>query len=506
MGIKLLDNSFEIVRYAPRLPSTFISENNQYLFIFMEVDKTLSTLSTCEVIAPSGAHAGHFRSLQFTLEIIYESQGGGYQSNQKLSARPLVVCNCGTDAAGLIRQLHLFPVNELMEGYKRVMAALSENLLTVSMLLCVFFLPGVQTACHSTHKGINISAPRHLASLSGSCLLIPCSFTDNKTMKFDGRRKTFGIWIKTSTLIGAYPQNTVYNSSWSKSKYGINIIGSLSEKNCTTVFSHMIQSNTGRYFFQVESGLFRSIATCDPVQITVNDSAWSPRIEISGVMKEKNSVTVTCSALTPCPYSPPELTLNLQPNPHRQMERNTDGTFTTTIQQNITLSEIHDGHNIICFARYPVAGGKHKTANAEVTLSVFSAPKNTSAWITLAKGKWVELRCSSRANPPVSIFTWFENTTNGAVKSGEGENYGVQVTEEKTYYCVATNDVGSQTSPEIHLTLPTIEIELSNEVLGRQGIDSSKVQIPILTGLGVMMLVCLLAIIIWFHKKRSGTP
>uniref|UniRef100_A0A087Y4A1 Ig-like domain-containing protein n=1 Tax=Poecilia formosa TaxID=48698 RepID=A0A087Y4A1_POEFO len=291
----------------------------------------------------------------------------------------------------------------------------------------------------STHKGINITAPRHLDSLSGSCLLIPCSFTDDKTMKFDSRKYSS-------------QQQLVKKQIWNQHNW-----------------KSEIQSYRGKYFFRVESGPFRSIATCDPVHCDLffifiichllmlsvslkwNQSAVkcvcdSPRIEISGDVKEKNSVTIMCSALTPCPQSPPGLTFNLQPNPHRQMQKNKDGTFTTTIQQNITLSEIHDGYNIICFARYPVAGGKHKTANAEVTLSVSYAPKNTSAFISLTKGRWVELRCSSRAKPPVRVFTWFENTTTGAMKAGEGENYGVQVTEGKTYYCVATNDVGSQTS------------------------------------------------------------
>ncbi|XP_027861661.1 sialic acid-binding Ig-like lectin 7 isoform X1 [Xiphophorus couchianus] len=393
-----------------------------------------------------------------------------------------------------------------MEGCKRVMAALSENLLTVSMLLSVFFLPGIQTACHSTHMGINITAPKHVDALSGSCLLIPCSFTDDKIMKFDSRRKTFGIWIKTSIYIVSFPRNIVYNTSWSESKYGINIIGSLSERNCTTVFSKMVKEYGGTYYFRVESGPFRSFATCDPIQVTVKDSAWSPRIEISGDMKEKNSVTVTCSALTPCPQSPPGLTLNLQPNPHRQMERNKDGTFTTTIQQNITLSEIHDGYNITCFAIYPVDGGKHKSADTDVTLSVSYSPKNTSVSITLTKGRWVELRCSSRAKPPVSVFTWFEKTSNGALKVGEGENYGLHVTEEEAYYCVATNDVGSQKSPEIRLTLPAIGIGLSHEGLGRKGIERSEVHIPILTVLGIIMLFCVFKIIIWLHRKRPQTP
>ncbi|XP_014875297.1 uncharacterized protein LOC106938001 [Poecilia latipinna] len=144
-------------------------------------------------------------------------------------------------------------------------------------------------------------------------------------------------------------------------------------------------------------------------------SGWSPRIEISGDVKEKNSVTVTCSALTPCPYSPPGLTLNLQPNPHRQMERNTDGTFTTTIQQKITLSDSNDVSNITCSARYPVNGGKHKTANTEVTLSVSYAPKSTSAF------NWVELNCSSRASPPISCITWSKNSTYKAMIVAEGD-------------------------------------------------------------------------------------
>ncbi|MEQ2176638.1 hypothetical protein GOODEAATRI_030040, partial [Goodea atripinnis] len=166
------------------------------------------------------------------------------------------------------------------------------------------------------------------------------------------------------------PLNVIYNSSKSKNSYEMSITGNLSEKNCTTVLSHVISSQADKYFFRIENGLMRATASCDPVHLTVRDSAWSPRIEISGDVKEKDSVTITCSALTPCPQSPPELTWNLQQGSHRQIEKNTDGTFTTKIQQTITLSDTHDGSNIICSVRYPVDGGKHKAAKTEVTLSV----------------------------------------------------------------------------------------------------------------------------------------
>ncbi|MEQ2246195.1 hypothetical protein ILYODFUR_035743, partial [Ilyodon furcidens] len=180
-------------------------------------------------------------------------------------------------------------------------------------------------------------------------------------------------------------------------------------------------------------------------------SPWSPSINISGDdLKEHQSVTITCSALTPCPHSPPELTWNLQQDSHRQTEKNTDGTFTTKIQENITLSDTHDGY-IRCSARYPVNGG-NKTAETAVTLSVSYAPKDTSASIRpsglVSAGSWVELNCSSRAKPPAS-FTWFRNSKHGAINVSVGQVYSFSVTEGGEFYCVATNDLGRQTSSRI---------------------------------------------------------
>ncbi|XP_043960718.1 myelin-associated glycoprotein-like [Gambusia affinis] len=436
-----------------------------------------------------------------------------------------------------------------MEGYNRVMAALTENVLTVSVFLSVFFLP-VQTGC-SKNLSLGITAPKTLEGLSGSCLLLPCSFletpretsdeerqkfkvalqtspdfgqdsqdgthnsshpgddhemnTTGNLKKFDDRRETIGVWITDEHGVESFPQNVIYNSSQSQNRYTVNVIGNLSEKNCSTLFTSMQPIQATKFYFRMESGPFRATAVCDPVQITIRDSAWSPRIEISGEMKEKNSVTVTCSAPTPCPQSPPELTWNLQPNPHRQMGRNTDGTFTTTIQQDITLSEIHNGYNIFCSARYPVDEGEHKTANTNVTLSVSYSPKNTSVSITLTKGRWVELLCSSRANPPVSVFTWYEKTSNGAMKVGEGEKYGLNATEDGAYYCVATNDVGSQASPEIHLISPVIAYEPTDEIAERKGTDFYQIQTTLFSGAAFLVLVCLLKIIMWVHRiKRKN--
>ncbi|XP_030281585.1 vascular cell adhesion protein 1-like [Sparus aurata] len=314
-------------------------------------------------------------------------------------------------------------------------------------------LTGALAAC-TQKSGIFITAQSKMEALSGSCLQIPCSFRPEQEQEFDSKSKIFGVWIKNDTRFKNDPKNVIFNSSGTNNIYPMKITGNLSERNCTTLFSSLITSYTNRYYFRIENCPFKATAVCDPLQITVEDSPRRPTIEISGDLKEKESVTITCSAFTPCPHSPPKLTWNLQQDSHNKIEEDTRGTFTTKIQETITLSDQHDGYNISCSATYPVNEGKHvKTAEETKTLSVSYAPKNTSVSISASAGSWVNLTCSSRAKPPVSSFTWFRNSKEGLMNVSEGHFYSVNVTDGGDYYCVATNNFGSQKSPEIHLTV-----------------------------------------------------
>ncbi|XP_014830196.1 PREDICTED: sialic acid-binding Ig-like lectin 12 [Poecilia mexicana] len=294
------------------------------------------------------------------------------------------------------------------------MAALSENMLTVSMLLSVVFLPGVLAAC--PNPVLIANTPGQMEALSGSCLQIPCSYS--ATHPTYGKSNVYyGIWLKTYSNVNTHPSAAIFSSSGSVNIYSLKMIGKPSEQNCTTVFPDLITSYTDKYYLRIENGEYKATDICHPLHITVKDSPWSPSINVPSDLKEHQSVTVTCSAFTPCPHSPPQLTWNLQQDSLRQTEKNTDGTFTTKIQENITLSDTHDGYNISCSARYPVIGG-NKTAETEVTLSVSYAPRNTSASISpsglVSAGSWVELSCSSRAKPPPR-FTWFRISKNGII-------------------------------------------------------------------------------------------
>uniref|UniRef100_A0A096MIL6 Ig-like domain-containing protein n=1 Tax=Poecilia formosa TaxID=48698 RepID=A0A096MIL6_POEFO len=304
--------------------------------------------------------------------------------------------------------------------------------------------------CYCHHLSVLVAnTPGQIEALSGSCLQIPCSF--NSTHQIHNMSvPTYGLWLKTHWDLITTPGNLIFNSDGSVNTYSLKMIGNLSEEDCTTVFPDLKTSYTDRYFLRIQSWPFRATGFSFILLIycETSDSPWSPSINVPSDLKEHQSVTVTCSAFTPCPHSPPQLTWNLQQDSLRQTEKNTDGTFTTKIQETITLSDTHDGYNISCSARYPVIGG-NKTAETEVTLSVSYAPRNTSASISpsglVSAGSWVELSCSSRAKPPPR-FTWFWKSKHEHITVATGNFYRFIVAEGGEFYCVATNYLGENQS------------------------------------------------------------
>ena len=190
---------------------------------------------------------------------------------------------------------------------------------------------------------------------------------------------------------------------------------------------------------------------------------------------------MTCSAVTPCPLNPPQLTWNHH-HSSAITETNPDGTIVTKITQNITLTDSDDGQLINCSAVYPVSGG-FKTEDSNITLNVTcewttqesvccwchccsvllsssDGPKNTLVKVSpsgpLSAGQSVTLSCSSRANPPVQTFTWF--TLSSSVSVSEGHNYTFNLTEDTHFYCVASNELRNHSSPIFHLSVTGINL------------------------------------------------
>ncbi|KAL3040914.1 hypothetical protein OYC64_011824 [Pagothenia borchgrevinki] len=358
-------------------------------------------------------------------------------------------------------------------------------MVTNMLLLVLFvsdFLPHlVEGACESLY----ITTPKQMEALSGSCLLIPCIFSADPAEGFNSAREIFGVWIKKEPF-GRNKENVIFHSDGTINTYPMSITGNLRQGNCTTLFSSLEESHTNKYFFRIENSPFLATAACDPLQITVKDSPPSPTIEIPGDLKEAESVTVTCSAPAPCPHSPPKLTWTLQQNPPNTMEENPDRTFTTKIQKTLTLTDQHDGFNITCSASYPVNEG---TDTPKDTFASVSRPSGS-----VSAGSWVKLSCSSRAQPPISSFTWFKESQDGDMNVSQGQIDSFNATEEGRYYCVATNALGKETSPKI---------QLANG--GAVQLDGSSPWVGVVGGIiGIMILICF-AVAAWWLKSKHTT-
>ncbi|CAL8397710.1 unnamed protein product [Arctogadus glacialis] len=372
------------------------------------------------------------------------------------------------------------------------------TIIQFEMLLNVIFVSGGEESCTAA---LNASMPNKMEALSDTCLQIPCSFDSVPSNLLDKKNIYIGLWLKSTHHFGPHPESVVFNGSKTNNIYPISIIGNMSEYNCTTVFTNMNSSYADVYYFRVESSRYKSTDTCNPLTITVKDSAPAPSIQTlqEGPLTEGSRVTFTCRVIAPCPTQPPHLSWSQsggpegRPEPHGDQEPNV-----RTRRLNITLSDRHDGVRLTCLVEYPVndpAGGpSNRTAESVVTLNVFYSPKDTQASVsppTVSLGSVVNLTCTSRANPPVLRFTWFRSSAEGPLNVSDGSVYSFNESSYRgIYYCVATNPLGNQTSKEIKLTI-------SGESVG--------LNVPLIVRflIGIVFFIGLIISVLWFLKKPS---
>ncbi|XP_031417860.2 B-cell receptor CD22-like, partial [Clupea harengus] len=84
------------------------------------------------------------------------------------------------------------------------------------------------------------------------------------------------------------------------------------------------------------------------------------------------------------------------------------------------------------------------------------APRNTLVTVSpsdeVFEGGSVTLTCSSDANPPVEIYTWFKVNESSPVGSGQNQRIAnVSSDHSGWYYCEARNAHGNTRSAEVHL-------------------------------------------------------
>uniref|UniRef100_A0A3B5PSC3 Uncharacterized LOC111608103 n=1 Tax=Xiphophorus maculatus TaxID=8083 RepID=A0A3B5PSC3_XIPMA len=185
-----------------------------------------------------------------------------------------------------------------------------------------------------------ISLPQTVQVLRGSCVTVPCSFGMKRKYEQYLNGGCRALWVYSDS---SDPRLTDTNP----------VTGNLTEKNCTTTFSNMQHGHSNTYNFRLDcNGLKYTFKTAS-VKIEVKDNFPTPTLTPSTlVVKNGDSVSLTCSALVPCLSYPPNLTWT--PPLHNSQEKLLENQGKTPMRisvLNFTASRQNHGQ-ISCVAAY----------------------------------------------------------------------------------------------------------------------------------------------------------
>ncbi|XP_057195777.1 B-cell receptor CD22 isoform X2 [Triplophysa rosa] len=219
------------------------------------------------------------------------------------------------------------------------------------------------------------------------------------------------------------------------------------DRNCSLTLHNVSKKDIGRYFFRFETqyqfGKFTGSNGIDlnvaglPFGVTVNTQ------KTNGEVYEGDSVTLRCSTENCTPRKGPFVWFKnglLLPQATEQ-----EFTFSSVSHQ--------DFGNYSCGLN-----NSDRTATNETLLDVRYSPKNVQITIfpsgEIEEGDSVTLKCISNANPALTNYTWFKISDTNVSYVGYDSKRILRTVDQKDagrYFCVAMNDMGSQSSTVIEL-------------------------------------------------------
>ncbi|XP_072249429.1 sialic acid-binding Ig-like lectin 10 [Leuresthes tenuis] len=199
--------------------------------------------------------------------------------------------------------------------------------------------------------------------------------------------------------------------------------------------------------------------TCRPIppqnvqspslSLTLGHSPYSTSIAVFpvGEVSEGGSVTLTCSS----DAAPPVESFAW----FKDME---SGSIPDSFSPRLHLSYLKytDKGEYYCVARNSLGTDRSRSLLLNVTYS----PKNSHVLMTpqrdIREGSYVTLNCVSHSNPPPSRYAWYHILGDQVMTKGNFQNLtfpSVRAHHAGQYYCIASNRLGSQTSPVATLTV-----------------------------------------------------
>ncbi|KAM8927837.1 B-cell receptor CD22-like [Pelodytes ibericus] len=289
--------------------------------------------------------------------------------------------------------------------------------------------------------------PQYIEALKGSCVEIPCSFTNP-----EGSTDFNLIWFGGKKEILNYRNPSGADSEY---KHRTTLVGN-GTNSCSLKISNV--KRTGEYYPGVNEDINSyKLKGWQKIKVHVIDNLLPPSVNVTGDMEEGRTDSLLCSAYYTCPSSPPTLEWNTAGPPIRVQHEYFGGGY-WRIQSEIKYHPSFQDHgkSLRCTAVY----SNEQKSIAQVRLNITFSPKNTTIRIRrrteIKEGEDVPLQCVTLANPPASSYKWYKLGKNSREELNENTDKLIVLKvhwENKRYYCCARNTLGTGESPEIQLSV-----------------------------------------------------
>ncbi|KAF3691781.1 Myelin-associated glycoprotein Siglec-4a Precursor [Channa argus] len=289
-----------------------------------------------------------------------------------------------------------------------------------------------------------ITVPSIVNGLSGSCVVIPCSYNYPDPGK--NLNKFTGIWRTTGEVI-YHTDTSQINKEYIKRTQ---LVGDLTQKNCSLKIDELKQSDEGPFDFRIEiEGYEKYSYIKNKVSIRMI-SALYPTVSVKEEVVESQTVSATCSVSHSCPPSPPDFTWSHSGEKQLQSRQLSDGQWEAT--STLTFQPTKADHNkpLRCTVTYK--GGLQRVKDSSV-LKVKYAPVNVKVNYKsrVEEGEAMQLNCSSEAYPP-SSYQW-HNATGARLHQGESFKLPNVSRHTGSVFCTAINTEGQTKSSPVEFNV-----------------------------------------------------
>ncbi|XP_034560947.1 sialoadhesin isoform X2 [Notolabrus celidotus] len=309
-------------------------------------------------------------------------------------------------------------------------------------------------------KTWDLMLPKSIVGIAESCITVPCGFKVPNNFENQVQNCTNGAIWRKEKMFGPLVfsgSNPLHN------KIQGFIAGNLKQKNCTTVFQSFPGNYSNEYFLRLECPRDLKFTFQQGVTISAQPDPPPPLLPPVKQVAEGDLVTLQCSVPVFCNILPPPsltwLPRDITWQEETQLQEKSDGQTVITSTVTFIASATHHNRSVTCCVSYPLTkGGRTKPSASAQRLTIMYAPRSTVATVhpsgPVSEGSIVTFTCSSDANPPVSLYTWYRGDEEGQLsKRAQGEMLILQVRLNNSglYLCEAQSRRGSQKSRPVSL-------------------------------------------------------